>query len=129
MHSNDFFGGPITPDFLFNRRGPLQIMTWLSLVVECSCIIFIWPLYSRKVVFVAIALLHLGIEGAMNMHCFEWLTMIGWSLFLVERQDQDIVNDCVHTGNMTSANTVGVSDTNDRTKSGSSTKQFYEKDR
>ncbi len=99
VHMYDFFGGPFTPDFIFNRRGPLHIMTWSSLFVECSCIIFIWPLRTRKTMLIAIVLLHLGIELAMNMHCFEWLTMIGWSFFLVERQEEqegDTVSDCIN---------------------------------
>ena len=112
VHMNDFFGGPITPDFIFNRCGPLHIMTWSSLLVECSCIIFIWPLRTRKAMLIAIALLHLGIEFAMNMHCFEWLTMIGWSFFLVERQEEqegDKGHDCMN--GTTSNAAAGVNET------------------
>jgi hypothetical protein len=86
-------------------------LTWSSLVVECSCIILIWPLYTRKAMLVAIVLLHLGIEGAMNMHCFEWLTMIGWLFFLVERQDDAKENDLIPK--LTSTNAAGANDTND----------------
>lgn len=27
---------------------------------------------------------HVGIDLAMNMHCFEWLTLIGWTSFLAQ---------------------------------------------
>ena len=89
IHTKDFFGGPFVPDFIFNRRGPLHIMTWSSLVVECGSIIFIWPKRTRLATLCSIILLHLGIEVAMNMHCFEWLSILGWLFFLVERKQCD----------------------------------------
>ena len=67
----------------------MHLLTWASLVVECSSIILIWPKYTRHVTLISIILLHLGIDGAMNMHCFEWLAILGWLFFLVERQPND----------------------------------------
>ena len=59
-------------------------------MVECGSIIFIWPLLTRRVTLISIILLHLGIDGAMNMHCFEWLSILGWLFFLVECQPNDV---------------------------------------
>jgi hypothetical protein len=58
-------------------------------VVECSSIIFIWPKSTRNYTLLAIILLHIGIDGAMNMHCFEWLAIVGWLFFLVERRKEE----------------------------------------
>jgi hypothetical protein len=76
----------VVPDFIFNRRGPLHLMTLSSLVVECLCIFFIWPLATRNITLVAIVMLHVGIDLAMNMHCFEWMSIMGWLFFLVQRE-------------------------------------------
>jgi hypothetical protein len=105
IHTKDFFGGPIVPDFLFNRRGPLHLLTWSSLVVECGSIIFIWPKWTRRFTLISIILLHLGIDGAMNMHCFEWLSILGWLFFLVERQENDVGDTKVNNVKGTSKNT------------------------
>jgi hypothetical protein len=78
----------VVPDFIFNRRGPLHLMTWASLLVECTCVFLIWPTATRKLTLIAIVLLHVGIDFAMNMHCFEWLSMLGWLFFLIEPQQR-----------------------------------------
>jgi hypothetical protein len=46
----------------------------------------IWPKVTRNITLIAIILLHIGIDGAMNMHCFEWISILGWLFFLIERQ-------------------------------------------
>lgn len=84
IHITDFFGGAFTPDILYNRVGPLMLMTYASLFVETFCILFIWPQRTRFLTFCAVIGLHLGIELSMNMHCFEWLAMLGWVFFLAE---------------------------------------------
>ena len=96
-HETDFFGGPITPDFLFNRVGPLMLMTYLSVVVECLGPIFIWPKATRLFTLINIIGLHLGIEISMSMHSFEWNSILGWLFFLVEPvkqfDDQPLENE------------------------------------
>lgn len=84
VHEEDFFPGIFAPDFLFNRILPLHIMSWSTIVVETACIATAWIPSLRTITLLSVAMLHLGIELAMNMHCFEWLTMTGWASFLVQ---------------------------------------------
>ena len=86
IHQKDFFGGPWVPEFIFRRYGPLKIMTWASLFLECSSILLVWLPFRRMrySVVAAMILLHVGIDLAMNMHIFEWLSIIGWCMFLFE---------------------------------------------
>jgi Vitamin K-dependent gamma-carboxylase/ShK domain-like len=81
IHTTDFYGGIFNPDCIFNRMGPLMIMTYASLFLECACLLtaWIWPVATVAAMYG----LHLGIELAMNMHCLEWLCMVGWLVFLV----------------------------------------------
>jgi len=81
---DDFFPGVFAPDFIFNRFLPLKIMGWTTLVVECGSIVTIWIPSLRKITLVFIFLLHIGIELSMSMHCFEYLTLLGWCVFLVQ---------------------------------------------
>lgn len=84
MHPHDFFGGAFAPDFIFNRLGPLMLASYSSMLLECSCIFFVWPRATRIPTVISMIMLHIGIELAMNMHCFEWLSILGWLMFLVE---------------------------------------------
>lgn len=36
---------------------------------------------------VSMVLFHIGIDLAMNMHCFEWLSILGWMVFLVKKKE------------------------------------------
>jgi hypothetical protein len=81
-HMDDFYGGPFNPEFLFNVLGPLKLLCWASLTIESTCWILIWPKATRIPMLVAIVGLHVGIDLAMNMHCFEWLAILGWMSFL-----------------------------------------------
>ena len=82
VHTVDFYGGIFNPDFIFDRMGPLLLMTYASLFLESVCVVtaWIWP----TITVVAMVGLHLGIEASMNMHCFEWLCVLGWLMFLVQ---------------------------------------------
>jgi hypothetical protein len=82
IHTNDFYGGIFNPDFFFNRLGPLKIITWSSLILENLCWILIWPLTTRWTILVIMVAFHISLDLAMNMHCFEWLTILGWLTFL-----------------------------------------------
>lgn len=86
-HMNDFYGGVFNPDFIFNRLGPLKFMCWSALVVETLCYITIWPKRTRLFTLAVVVALHVGIELSMNMHCFEWLSLLGWMPFLVTPDD------------------------------------------
>jgi hypothetical protein len=84
IRGESFFGGLFRPDVLYNSAGGLQIMTWASLFLECTCWVLVWPITTRRLVVVNMVLFHLGIELAMNLHTFQWLSMLGWLSFLVK---------------------------------------------
>jgi len=89
---SNHFGGIFTPDFLFNRILPLKIACYGSLAVECLSWILVWPLTTRIPSIVSIVLLHVGIDLSMNMNIFEWLSILGWMVFLARpraQQDED----------------------------------------
>jgi hypothetical protein len=83
-HTTDFYPGIFNPDVLFNRMWFLYVATYLSLLVEGLGWLLIWPTCTRKVTFIIILLFHVGIDVSMTMHIFEYLTMVGWCVFLVE---------------------------------------------
>jgi hypothetical protein len=88
IHEKDFFGGPFVPEFLFHRYGPLKLLTWASLCLECTGFFLVWFRPVRVAVVVAMILLHVGIDATMNMHIFEWISIIGWLMFLIESEDK-----------------------------------------
>ncbi|OEU05865.1 hypothetical protein FRACYDRAFT_266749 [Fragilariopsis cylindrus CCMP1102] len=83
--NHDFNGGVLQHYFLslFRWNLPLKCLAWFSLLVELLCPWFIWPSFSRVYTLIAVTLLHLGIELTMNMHTFEWNSILGWMVFLV----------------------------------------------
>jgi hypothetical protein len=95
---SNHFGGIFTPDFLFNRILPLKLACWGSLFIECVSIVTIWPLATRMPTLVAIILLHVGIDLSMNMNIFEWLSILGWMVFLV-RPDKSRSDSAVEGSN------------------------------
>eukprot|EP00977_Amphora_coffeiformis_P005316 scaffold1139_cov174-Amphora_coffeaeformis.AAC.1 len=84
IHLFDVYPGIWNPDILFNRIGPLKVMTWIAIAIEAGCVYTIWIPGLRTRTLVLIFLLHIGIDITMNMHCFEWLTLVGWCVFLVK---------------------------------------------
>ncbi|KAL7565232.1 hypothetical protein ACA910_016569 [Epithemia clementina (nom. ined.)] len=81
-HTDDFYPGIFNPDILFNRWMPLKVATWSALLIELVIPYTIWIPALRKPTLFLVLLLHIGIELSMNMHCFEWLTVLGWASFL-----------------------------------------------
>ncbi|KAL7566788.1 hypothetical protein ACA910_019380 [Epithemia clementina (nom. ined.)] len=81
-HTDDFYPGIFNPDILFNRWMPLKVVTWSALLIELVIPYTIWIPALRKPTLFLVLLLHIGIELGMNMHCFEWLTVLGWASFL-----------------------------------------------
>jgi hypothetical protein len=57
---------------------------------------------------ISIILLHIGIDGAMNMHCFEWLSILGWLFFLVERQPSNVESASASNDASTTTTTTNV---------------------
>lgn len=81
-----FFPGWVS-EYLFNRMAVVKLQTWIALVVECGCIFTIWIPSLRWYTFLAIVILHIGIELALVMHAFEYLSVIGWVCFFVYPND------------------------------------------
>ena len=80
------------PKIIFDYYGPLMVMTYFSLALECTCFLTVWPQATRLPTLLAILALHIGIELAMNMHCFEWLVILGWLFFFVEPSAEATAN-------------------------------------
>jgi len=78
------FGRFWNPDFIFNRLWPIKILTWSSLVLECTCMFTIWPKATRKLTLFCVVGFHLGIELTMIMHIFQYISVLGWCSFLVQ---------------------------------------------
>jgi len=78
------FGRFWNPDFIFNRMGPIKLLTWSTLALECICMFTIWPKATRKFTFFSIVGLHLGIELTMIMHIFQYISVLGWCSFFVQ---------------------------------------------
>mmetsp|Transcript_15935 Transcript_15935/g.34628 ORF Transcript_15935/g.34628 Transcript_15935/m.34628 type:complete len:667 (+) Transcript_15935:29-2029(+) len=74
-------------DWLFNRMITIKLMTWPVAVLEALSWITIWPRSTRRITFIAVVLLHLGIELTMVMHIFQYLSVLGWIVFFVEPND------------------------------------------
>merc|ERR1712238_213337 len=88
VHQQDFFnnGFFVPPTILFNSQGILQLLTYLSVLVECSCWIVVW-MGTPKVRYWmtwCMILFHLSIEVAMNLHLFQWLSILCWCSFFVQ---------------------------------------------
>eukprot|EP00537_Pseudo-nitzschia_pungens_P008790 CAMPEP_0172363780 /NCGR_PEP_ID=MMETSP1060-20121228/7045_1 /TAXON_ID=37318 /ORGANISM="Pseudo-nitzschia pungens, Strain cf. cingulata" /LENGTH=882 /DNA_ID=CAMNT_0013086601 /DNA_START=147 /DNA_END=2795 /DNA_ORIENTATION=- len=83
VHQHDFFGGVFRPNLLFGYQGPLQAATCFSLLLECTCWFLVWIPKLRPLVTFSMILFHLGIELGMNIHIFQWLSILCWSSFLV----------------------------------------------
>ena len=90
IHEKDFFGGPWVPQVLFGHYGPLKLLTWASLLLECTGFILVWYRPWRPYIVAAMVLLHVGIDLTMNMHMFEWLSILGWLMFLFEAEEEEV---------------------------------------
>lgn len=71
-------------------------MTWASLCLECTGFVLVWFRPLRPVVVAAMILLHVGIDMTMNMHIFEWVSIIGWFMFLFESEDKETSSHLKH---------------------------------
>jgi len=78
------YPGIFNPDFMFGRYGPLKILCWSALLLEGICYITVWIPALRNVSVALMVFLHIGIDFSMNMHMFEWLSCVGWIVFLVQ---------------------------------------------
>jgi uncharacterized membrane protein YphA (DoxX/SURF4 family) len=74
-------------EYCFNRMAMVKLQTWIALVIEIGCIVTIWIPSLRWYTFLAVVALHIGIELALIMHVFEYLSVIGWISFFVYPND------------------------------------------
>lgn len=98
MHTHIFcITGAVIPNILFHKLLSLKVLAWSTLVLEHLALIFIWPLATRKWTVGVMVLFHVGIDVTMNMHIFEYVSILGWLFFLarpaVEDDDDDSNND------------------------------------
>jgi hypothetical protein len=69
---------PIIPDHYWM----LQVATWGTLWIEFALFTLIWVRPIRKYVLATGILLHLGIDYALNIPVFEWVTMAAYMAFI-----------------------------------------------
>ncbi|KAG7354433.1 hypothetical protein IV203_003789 [Nitzschia inconspicua] len=74
-------------EYFFNRMAIVKLQTWIALVIECGCMVTIWIPSLRWYTFLAVVALHIGIELALVMHAFEYLSVLGWVSFFVYPND------------------------------------------
>jgi hypothetical protein len=72
------------PTGLENQIEILRLLTWATLVIELALATLIWVRPLRKYVLIAGLGLHLGLEYAMNIQIFQWMSMSTYLLFLEE---------------------------------------------
>ena len=80
----DDYPGIFNPEFLYGRYGPLMIMSYSSLFLEGVCYMTVWIRPLRTLSVFLMVVLHIGIDLGMNMHMFEWLSILGWCVFLIQ---------------------------------------------
>lgn len=78
------YPGIYNPDFIFEYYGPLKLMTWSALLLESVCYITVWFPSMRKVSVCLMVAFHIGIDLTMSMHMFEWLSCLGWVVYLIQ---------------------------------------------
>ena len=89
-HCTDECIGFFNPDFMFNRALPSKIATWSALCIELVCPFTIWFCgIPRNITLVAVTMLLFGMDISMTMHTFEWYGLLGWYLFLIQKQADD----------------------------------------
>jgi len=76
-------------ELFYNRLITIKLQTWLCLLIENICVVTIWPKRTRKITFAAVVLMHLGMEFALVMHIFEYLSVLGWMCFFVYPNDAE----------------------------------------
>lgn len=83
MHGHVFCqSGLWQPNWMLNMLMPLKIIAWSTLLLEHVSLFTIWPLATRNYTVGVMALFHVGIDITMNMHIFEYASILGWLFFL-----------------------------------------------
>ncbi|MCY3004447.1 MAG: HTTM domain-containing protein [Planctomycetota bacterium] len=72
----DNFGRWISPEW-FDWPWVSPLATWGTLAVEAVLPIGLWIPKTRWVTIVLAVLMHLGIEGSMNLFLFQWIMLLG----------------------------------------------------
>ena len=120
LHCTDECIGFFNPDILFNRALTSKIATWSALVIEGISPLTIWRRgFSRKVTLVLVTMLFFGMDISMTMHTFEWYGVLGWYLFLIERDDLVLVAE-EETSSSLSSSTSSLSSSSSSSLSSSS---------
>ena len=89
VHNTEGYPGMWNPPLLFGRRGPLLLMTWTAIVIEVAAWWSIWIKPLRRVTLYAVVAFHVGIDLSMNMTCLQWLTILGWCVFLIQPETEE----------------------------------------
>eukprot|EP00532_Pseudo-nitzschia_australis_P005480 CAMPEP_0168168258 /NCGR_PEP_ID=MMETSP0139_2-20121125/2991_1 /TAXON_ID=44445 /ORGANISM="Pseudo-nitzschia australis, Strain 10249 10 AB" /LENGTH=449 /DNA_ID=CAMNT_0008085563 /DNA_START=592 /DNA_END=1945 /DNA_ORIENTATION=- len=98
-YGDEDYPGIFNPDFIFGRYGPLKLLCWSSLFLESVCYITVWVPALRKLSVVLMIFLHIGIDLSMQMHMFEWLSCLGWCIFLIQPESATTGVDADTDGN------------------------------
>lgn len=84
VRDSQFLGGWLPHQWLgMDYTNVLKAMTYATLVLEWGTILLIWFQTTRYWTLAAVLVFHLTIDGTMNLNCFHWAMMIGWSSFLI----------------------------------------------
>jgi hypothetical protein len=99
MHEHIFCkSGLWQPAWMLNSLMPLKILTWSTLLLEHFALITVWPTATRRPTIIAMVLFHLGIEVTMNMHIFQFVSILGWLFFLAEPDRRDPTEEDAASG-------------------------------
>jgi len=91
-HHDNLFGLTIfAPDFIYNRVLPLKLMTWASIILECSSLLLVWSKATRMPTVIIMMIFHFSIDLAMNLHVFQWLMIVLWLSFLAEPCSESVM--------------------------------------
>ena len=87
VQNDSLYGGWFNPEILFGYRRPLMVITYASQLIELGAIVTLWFQETRLPTMIVVWLFHFGIDASMNLNCFHWIMMVGWSSFLVQPSD------------------------------------------
>lgn len=78
--------------FVLDHMWLINVLTWGTLLAEFALLVLIWVKPARYYVLAAGIVMHLGIEYAMNIPVFEWITMAMYLAFVDPKDTERAVN-------------------------------------
>eukprot|EP00934_Nitzschia_sp_Nitz4_P000141 Nitzschia sp. Nitz4//scaffold21_size171442//122206//123574//NITZ4_002180-RA/size171442-snap-gene-0.80-mRNA-1//1//CDS//3329542468//141//frame0 len=85
VQMDDVFGKIIPGSWvLLDRMGMLTFVTYATLVLEFGAPVLLWLSSTRPFLLGFVLLFHVGIDWTMNLGCFHWIMVVGFSSFLVQ---------------------------------------------